>query len=149
VTQYLEDLPVGHVSLFGSYAVTAEEIKSFAKAYDPQPFHLDEAAGATSAMGVFCASGWHTASMAMRMAVDENQRLGAQFLGSPGVDEIRWLRPVVPGDILSVRVTVQDVWLSSSKPDRGTIRLGHEVINQRGDIVMTYIATVFYLRRPA
>jgi acyl dehydratase len=145
--QYLEDLTTGSVSTFGSYTVTTEEIKSFAAAYDPQPFHLDEAAGATSAMGVFCASGWHTASMAMRMVVDNNKQLGARFLGSPGIDEIRWLRPVVPGDILSVRVTVLDVKASASKPDRGAVKSKTEVLNQDGAVVMTYVATGFYLRR--
>jgi acyl dehydratase len=148
MAKYLEDFSAGDVSVFGSYAVTAAEIKSFAAAYDPQPFHLDETAGAASAMGVFCASGWHTAGMAMRMVVDENIRLDAKSLGSPGVDEIRWLRPVVPGDILSIRVTIQDVRPSFSKPDRGTVRFRNEVINQHGDIAMTYVATGFYLRRP-
>jgi acyl dehydratase len=147
MTRYLEDFAVNAVITFGSYTVTADEIKRFAAAYDPQIFHLDEAAGAASAMGVFCASGWHTAAMTMRMVVDENVRLGIASLGSPGVDEIRWLRPVVPGDILSVRITVLDVKPSASKADRGAVRTRTEVLNQHGTIVMTYMATSFYLRR--
>jgi acyl dehydratase len=148
MARYLEDFAVGAVTTFGSYAVTAEEIKKFAAAYDPQIFHLDETAGAASAMGVFCASGWHTAAMAMRMVVDENVRHGNTSLGSPGVDEIRWLRPVVPGDILSVRITVLDVKPSASKTDRGAVRTRTEVLNQHNTIVMTYIAAAFYLRQP-
>jgi acyl dehydratase len=148
MARYLEEFTIGTVSSFGSYAVTADEIKKFATAYDPQIFHLDEAAGAASAMGVFCASGWHTASMAMRMVVDYNKQQGVQLLGSPGVEDIRWLRPVVPGHILSVRVTVLDVKRSASKADRGAVRSKTDVLNQDGDTVMTYVATGFYLRQP-
>ncbi len=145
--KYWEDFAVGEIQEFGHYEVTAAEIKAFAAQYDPQPFHLDEAAGAESAMGVFCASGWHTAAISMRMILDA--RDGACSLGSPGVDEIRWLRPVVPGDILSMRRTVLDVRPSFSKPDRGSARFHNEVLNQRGEIVMTYVATGFFSRRPA
>jgi acyl dehydratase len=146
---YLEDFTVGAVLEHGRYEVTAAEIKAFAGQYDPQTFHLDEEAGAKSAMGVFCASGWHTAAMAMRMMVDEGKRKGGQSMGSPGIDELRWLRPVLPGDILSLRQTIFDVRPSASKLDRGLVQSKTEVLNQRGEVVMHFAGMVFYKKREA
>jgi acyl dehydratase len=148
VAVYLEDFVVGAVHAHGHYEVTTAEIKDFATKYDPQTFHLDEEEGAKSAMGVFCASGWHTAAMAMRMMVDEGKREGGQSLGGAGIDELRWLRPVLPGDILSLRQTVLEVKASASKPDRGIVRSRTEVLNQHADVVMHFIGSVFYPRRP-
>jgi acyl dehydratase len=145
--RYFEDFVVGSERRFGRYEVTAAEIKEFAAKYDPQPFHLDEAAGAASAMGTFCASGWHTAGMAMRMMVDEGAKHDARGMGSPGVDSLRWLRPVLPGDILSVQQTVLDAKASASKSDRGVVQSRCDVYNQRGDVVMTFTASAFYAKR--
>jgi acyl dehydratase len=147
MTSWFEDFVVGTVRVHGQYEVTADEIKDFAARYDPQSFHLDEAAGAASAMGVFCASGWHTAAMAMRMMVDEGKRSGGQSMGSPGVDELRWLMPVEPGDRLSLRQTTIDVRASASKPDRGMVRTKTEVLNQHGTVVMHFTGMAFYSRR--
>ncbi len=146
---YLEDFVVGSVAEHGRYDVTTAEIKDFASKYDPQSFHLDEAEGVKSAMGVFCASGWHTAAMAMRMMVEDGKRSGGQSLGSPGIDELRWLRPVLPGDVLSLRATVLEVKPSASKPDRGLVRSRTEVLNQQGEVVMHFTGMVFYRRRQA
>lgn len=137
--RYLEDFQPGQALEFGSHTLTAEEIVDFARRYDPQPFHLDDAAGRQTHFGGLVASGWHTAGVMMRMMVD-NLLSPETSLGSPGVDELRWLRPVRPGDTLRVRVTVLEVLRSRSKPDRGTVRQRMEVLNQDGTVVMTLLA---------
>jgi acyl dehydratase len=146
--KYLDDYVVGEHARFGSYTVTTEEIKAFASRYDPQPFHLDEAAGRAGAMGVFCASGWHTAAMTMRMMVEwmEAQAPSAS-LGSPGVDELRWLRPVVPGDVLHVVATVLEVSPSRSRPDMGSVRVAYEVRNQDDEPKMRMVGIGLFKRR--
>jgi acyl dehydratase len=134
--RYFEDYLPGAVHEFGSITVEEDEIMQFARRFDPQPFHIDLEAAKLSAFGGLIASGWHTASLTMRILVDHYvSRKGS--LGSPGVDELRWRKPVRPGDTLSVRVTVLEARLSRSKPDQGTIRSYVEVLNQRREVVMT------------
>lgn len=130
---YFEDFPVGHVSTFGAYEVTREEIRAFASEFDPQPFHLDEAAGARSVAGALSASGWHTTAICMRMMYDGYVGKSAS-MGSPGVDEVKWLKPVFPGDILSIRRTTLEARISASRPEMGIIRSRWEVLNQDGVI---------------
>jgi len=130
---YFEDFPVGHVSTFGAYEVTLQEIKAFAGEFDPQPFHLDEAAGARSVAGALSASGWHTTAICMRMMYDGYVGKSAS-MGSPGVDEVKWLQPVFAGDVLSVRRTTLEARISSSRPKMGIIRSHWEVMNQAGEV---------------
>lgn len=133
---YFEDIKVGDRSEFGHKEVTRAEILSFAEKYDPQPFHVDEVAANESIFGNIIASGWHTGSMLMRMMVDHmvNERAG---LGSPGFDDLRWLKPVRPGDILSVRSEVTDTRRSSSRPNMGIVKSKVTVINQKDEAVLS------------
>lgn len=133
--RYFEDYPVGEQVEFGSYRMTEEQIVAFARDFDPQPFHVDKDAARQSVYGGLVASGWHTASAMMRMMVDHFISPKTS-MGSPGMDEIRWLKPVRPGDTLRVRVTILSAKRSTSKPDRGVIDQRVEVINQHGDVVM-------------
>jgi acyl dehydratase len=145
--RYFEDFQVGEAHETGSHTVSREEILAFARHFDPQSFHLDEEAARGSIFGGIVASGWHTASICHRLVVEDT--LGkAATLGSPGVDELRWVRPVRPGDTLTVRVEVLSLTPSRSKPDRGTIRFRFEVRNQHGEQVMTQIAIAMFARRP-
>ncbi len=144
--RYFEDYLPGAVYEFGSIAVEEAEIICFARRFDPQPFHTDPEAAKRSAFGGLIASGWHTASLAMRLLVDHYVSHVAS-LGSPGADELRWLKPVRPGDTLSLRVTQIERRISRSKPDRGFIRVRTEVINQHGDVVMTMKNSGFVLCR--
>ncbi|HEX4173068.1 MAG TPA: MaoC family dehydratase [Acetobacteraceae bacterium] len=127
--RYFEDYRVGMVDEFGEIRVSAEEIVAFARRYDPQPMHVGP--------GEVIASGWHTAAMVMRLFV-EHYLSKVATLPSPGIDELRWTRPVRPGDTLRVRVSVTETRLSHSKPDRGIVRSLVEVLNQAGDVVMTF-----------
>ncbi len=141
---YLEDFHVGQVERFGSYAVTREEVLDFARRYDPQPFHLDDAAAASNPIfGRLSASGWHTGAMTMRMLVDHNRSMDRQTLGSPGIDEIRWLKPVYPGDTLRVESEVIEVRASRSKPGMGIVKARMTVLNQHDETVMTQVAANF------
>jgi acyl dehydratase len=144
---YWEDLPVGTVIELGTREVSKEEILEFARMYDPQPFHTDEEAAKASIFGGLIASGWHTCAMAMRLLCDGLLRRAAS-LGSPGVDEVRWLKPVRPGDTLEARMEVVESRASRSKPDRGVIRSRWEVRNQAGELVMTMEGLGMYRRRP-
>ena len=135
--QCFEDFVPGSVRTSGTVLVTEEEIIEFAKRYDPQVFHTDPVAARDSIYGGLVASGWHTAAMAMRLIV-ENYLSGVASVGSPGVDEVRWLKPVRPGDKLSVRVTVLEARRSESKPDRGIVRSLVEVLNQDMAVVMSF-----------
>lgn len=146
--RYFEDYPPGAVYEFGSISVTAEEIMDFARHYDPQYFHLDPKRAEQGPFGGLAASGWHTAAMMMRMFAD-HYLSSAASLGSPGVDELRWTRPVRPGDTLSLRVTTLEATPSRSKPDRGLLRILMEVLNQRREVVMSVRAMCIALRRPA
>ena len=144
--RYFEDYTVGEVTESGDYLVTREEIVEFAGRYDPQPFHVDEKAAEASAFGGLIASGWMTASVMMRLLV-ENFVSGVASMGSPGVDELRWVRPVRPGDRLRVRVTVLGTRRSQTKPDRGAILALDEVLNQHDEVVMTMKAWGIYRAR--
>ncbi|HIJ68705.1 MAG TPA: MaoC family dehydratase [Deltaproteobacteria bacterium] len=144
----LEDFVVGSVSEFGSIAVEEAEIIDFARRFDPQVFHTDPEAAKRSIYGGLIASGWHTASMMMRLIVD-HYLPGARSLGSPGIDELRWILPVRPGDELSIRVTVMEANRSRSKPDRGVVRSLVEVLNQNHEVVLTMKAINLLLCRDA
>ena len=144
--RYFEDYPEGSVYEFGSIRVVAEEITAFGKRYDPQPFHTDPDQAGDSVHGGLIASGWHTGSMAMRLLVDHFVSRVAS-IGSPGIDALRWLKPVRPGDELSVRATVVEARRSRSRPDRGIVTTLVEVMNQDRDIVMSWKGAGFYLCR--
>jgi acyl dehydratase len=137
--RWFEDYRPGLVLQFGAVAVDEAEVVEFARRYDPQPFHVDAGAAAAGAYGGLIASGWHTGSLMMRLLV-EHYLSPASSLGSPGLDELRWLAPVRPGDVLSVRVTILETRRSRSKPDRGLVRSRIEVLNQRGEVVMSMLA---------
>lgn len=134
--RYFEDYAVGDIFEFGDRLVTADEIVAFAREYDPQPFHLDDAAGRQTHFGGLVASGWQTAGFMMRMLVD-NMLSPETSLGSPGLDELRWVRPVRPGDRLRVRATVLETKRSRSRPEMGTFRQLTEVLNHKDEVVMT------------
>jgi acyl dehydratase len=145
---YFEDFPPGEVVEYGDAPVTAEAIVEFAKEFDPQPFHLDAEAGRASIAGGLIASGWHTAAMLMRMSCDAFlNRAAAQ--GSPGIDELDWLKPVRPGDRLSARRTTLSARPSRSRPAVGVVEFLFEVLNQNLEIVMTQKGAIFFLRRAA
>jgi acyl dehydratase len=134
--RHFEDYPPGAVVQYGPIAVDEAAVIEFGRQFDPQPFHVDRQRAATSPFGGLIASGWHTAGLMMRLLVDHFLPRGAG-LGSPGIDELRWLAPVRPGDSLSVRITVIEARPSRSKPDRGLVRSQIEVLNQRDEPVMT------------
>lgn len=144
--RYLEDYVTGAVHEFGYMMVEEAEVIAFAERFDPQPFHRDSQAAKGSIYRGLIASGWHTASLMMRLFVDYYLSRVAS-LGSPGVDELRWLKPVFPGDELFMRVTVLETTRSRSKPDRGIVRSFIEVLNQRDEVVMTMKALNFLLCR--
>lgn len=144
--RYFEDFTVGAVYEFGSARVTEPEIVAFARQFDPQTMHTDPEAAAKGPTGGLIASGWHTIAMMMRMYADHY--LPENGLPAPGVDEVRWLRPVRPGDTLRMRVTIQEARLSQSKPDRGVIRPFSEVLNQRDEVVLTMRPINLVRRRP-
>jgi acyl dehydratase len=148
VPLFLEDFAAGQVRESAPRTLTKEEIIAFARDYDPQPFHVDEAAARRSVYGGLIASGWQTVGIMMRLLWDTFLRETAS-LGSPGSDEIRWLKPVRPGDTLRARFTIVDVVPSRSKPDRGIVRTFTEVLNQHGEIVMTHRGLGMFGRRPA
>ena len=147
--QYFEDLEVGTKASFGHYEVTREEVIDFASRYDPQPFHLDDEAAAQTYFGRLSASGWHTCAMTMRMMVEHFSSQEAASLGSPGIDELRWTRPVRPGDRLHTVREVIEARRSKSKPDLGIIRTRVTVVNQDGEIVLSMIANGQIRARPA
>lgn len=145
---YWEDIEVGSARLFGHYDVTREEVLEFAHKYDPQPFHVSDEAAAKTHFGRIAASGWHTAAMSMRVIVDALSIEPQASLGSPGVDDLRWLKPVYPGDRLAVSGRVVDTTPSRSKPGLGTIRSQTTVTNQDGVDVMRFTSIVLMQRRP-
>ncbi len=144
---WFEDFVPGKVSTFGEYPVTREQVLAFARDFDPQPFHLDDAAAARSLFGKLSASGWHTCAMAMRIMCD-GYLLRSSSLGSPGMDELRWTRPVYPGDTLTVRSTVLEARELQSRPGVGLVRSRNEVLNQNGEVVMTMLGGGFFRCRP-
>jgi acyl dehydratase len=146
---YFEDLEIGSTTHFGSYEVTREEVLEFARKYDPQPFHLSDEAAAKTHFGRIAASGWHTC--AMTMAVIARKVVGEEQagLGSPGIDELRWLKPVYPGDTLHVTGTIVEKTPSRSRPDIGSFRTETIVTNQDDVPVMRYTSIVLMRRLPA
>ena len=146
---YLEDLAVGDRAEMGTYEVTREEVIDFATKYDPQPFHLSDEAAARTHFGRLAASGWHTAAMTMSVVVRHITRTEQAGLGSPGVDSLRWVKPVYPGDTLSVASEVIEVTPSRSKRDIGSLRSNVVVSNQHREAVMTFSSIFIMRRRPA
>jgi acyl dehydratase len=144
----LEDYEPGAVYTYGPVDVSEADIVDFARRYDPQAIHIDSDWARTGPFGGLIASGWHTTSLIMRLIVD-NYLPTVASLGSPGVDELRWLLPVRPGDALRVRITVLDVRTSKSKPDRGILTSGLEVLNQRDEAVLTLRAVNIIRSRSA
>ena len=142
---YYEDLVIGTRSVSRGYAVTRDEVLEFATKYDPQPFHLDDDAAAQTHFGRLSASGWHTCAMTMRLMVEN--WIGeepAAALGSPGVDELRWMKPVYPGDTITVESELLSKRRSRTRLDRGLIKSRQTVRNQHGDIVMTMVSNGMY-----
>ncbi len=145
--RYYEDIAVGERVELGSYTVTKAEIREFAEQYDPQPIHVDEAAAAESVYGGLIASGWHTAAVCMRL-LSEGFLNETASMGSPGLDELRWLAPVRPGDTLSASVEILDTRPSESREDRGYVKNRLVGENQEGDDVISWEATNIIGRRP-
>lgn len=145
---WFEDFQPGRVWEWDGPRITKEAIVDYASRFDPQYFHLDEAAAASGPFGGLVASGWHTVAVCMRLMCDA-YLLEAASLGSPGVNELRWLKPVRPGDRLKLKMTVLEAKPSRSRPDRGTILHVWEVFNQAGDMVMRMEGYGMFLRRPA
>ncbi|MCF8083881.1 MAG: MaoC family dehydratase [Deltaproteobacteria bacterium] len=137
--RYLEDYVEGDIHEFGPIPITETDIMEFGRKFDPQVFHTDPVRAKETVYGGLIASGWHTSSLFMRLFV-ENYLAGKASLGSPGVDELRWLQPVRPGDSLTLRVTVHKVKPSTSKPDRGVLFSYCEMVNQENEVVSTMMA---------
>jgi acyl dehydratase len=156
--KYFDDIEVGDRMTIGSHTFTAQEIKAFAAQYDPQPFHMDEAAAARSHFGALCASGWHTAAMWMRLRilygrVEDAERAArgepSAALGpSPGFRELKWLKPVYAGDTISYAFEVIEKRASQSRPGWGLIHVRNTGTNQKGEPVLSFISTAFVERRP-
>jgi acyl dehydratase len=144
----LEDYRPGATYRFGTIGVTEAEILDFGRRYDPQPIHIDLDFANAGPFGGLIASGWQTSALMMRLLADHYLPTRAS-LASPGVDELRWLKPLRPGDELSIRVTVLEARRSRSKPDRGVVRSQVEVLNQHDEVIMTMIATNFVHTRAA
>lgn len=146
--KFFEDIEVGDTDTFGSYTVTKDEVITFAKQYDPQPFHLNEEIAKQSVFGGLCASGWHTGAMTMSMLVAHMMKEGVAGMGSPGIDELKWLKPVMVDDVLSVRQTLLSKRESQSWPMMGLLKFKTEVLNNKDVVVMTMIANMMIMRRP-
>src|SRR6185437_1783733 len=146
--RYFEDFTVGEVLILGQVTVSEAEMLAFARQFDPQPFHTDPERAKSSVFGGLIASGWHTVALYMRLLVDGFIGSVAESQGSPGVDKIEWLKPVRPGDRLTGRMTILELIPSKSRPDRGTIRTLGEMVNERGEVVMTMRGLGFFGRRP-
>lgn len=145
---FYEDVTVGDTASFGSYTVTKEEVINFASQYDPQPFHLNEEFAKQSVFGGLCASGWHTAAMMMAMTVKELMQQGMASMGSPGIDELRWVKPVMVGDVLRVEQEITEKRESESRPNMGLLKIKTQVINDKDVTVMTLTANMMIMRRP-
>ena len=135
IKYYWEDLKPGSTRELGSLSVSAEEIKEFAQQFDPQPFHLDEVAGKRSIYGNLCASGWHTCALAMRLTV-ENFLNDSASMGSPGLESLRWLKPVYPGDTLTLKHRITESRPLRKRREIGLVRSVWEMSNQNGEVVM-------------
>lgn len=147
--KYFEDMEVGAETVFGHYDVTREEVLEFARKYDPQPFHLSDEAAARTHFGRLAASGWHTCAMTMSVIVQRLSEDRQAGLGSPGVDDLRWLKPVYPGDRLTVSGKIVEKTPSRSKPNIGSVRTETIVTNQDDVRVMRFVSIVLMLRRPS
>ncbi|MEN3749314.1 MaoC family dehydratase [Sphingomonas sp. HF-S3] len=146
---YFDDIEVGATRSFGRYEVTREEVLDFAAKYDPQPFHLSDEAAAQTHFGRLAASGWHTCSMAMAMFVAEMKAHPQAALGAAGVDELRWLKPVYPGDTLRCESEVLEKKASQSRAEMGSLRNRMTVYNQNDEPVLRFVALALIRRRPA
>jgi acyl dehydratase len=146
ITRYWEDFKVGEVEQIGGKRVDKEEMIAFAKQYDPQPFHVDEAAAKQSMYGGLIASGWHTCAMVMRMMCDAYM-LQSASVGSPGIDNLKWLKPVRPGDKIRAQRTTLETRASKSKPEIGIVSNLWEVFNQDGEMVMSMQGYGMFRRR--
>lgn len=144
--KYFEDFDVGERIVLGSVEVTEESILEFAEQYDPQPFHIDPAAAAESIYGGLIASGWHTCALYMRLLYD-GMIADSSSMGASGIDELRWLAPVRPGDVLTASYTVEDVQASQSKPNRGAVMFLSEMTTQDGTVVLSMRGRGLYGRR--
>ena len=147
--QYFEDIAVGSTARFGSYAVTREEVMEFAAKYDPQPFHLSDEAAARTHFGRLSASGWHTCAMTMAMLVENLKNHRQAGLGSPGIDELKWLKPVYPGDTLRCESEVMSKRQSASRPEMGIFKSRLTVFNQDDVAVMSMVSNGLVATRPA
>ena len=137
---YYEDIEIGRSQTFGRYEVTREEVMDFASKYDPQPFHLDDDAAAQTHFGRLSASGWHTCAMTMAMMVENMKTHQQASLGSPGIDNLRWKKPVYPGDILTCESEVLEKRRSKSRPDMGLFKSRNVTKNQDGDVVLEMVS---------
>jgi acyl dehydratase len=156
--EFFEDVKAGVRTVLGRHTFTADEIKAFAQKFDPQPFHLDEAAAARSLFGGLCASGWHSVAMWMRINIDHQQRADAARrdrgepvaeLGlSPGFRDLKWLKPVHVGDTVTYATEVVATRVSNSRPGWGLITIRNTGTNQRSDLVLSFVSTAFLQRRP-
>jgi acyl dehydratase len=144
---YLDDLTVGQRFKTGTVVVNAEEIKAFAARFDPQPFHLDEAAAKQSVFGELVASGWHTAALGMRLLVDGEMKVAGGLIGLGG--ELSWPRPTKPGDVLHVESEVLEVKPSRSRPDVGIVKIRNTAVNQNGEAVQIFVVNMLVPRKPA
>ncbi|MFN3657454.1 MAG: MaoC family dehydratase [Pseudolabrys sp.] len=145
---YWEDFEPGAVAIYGPRLVTREEIVAFAAEYDPQPMHLDEAAASTTLLGGLAASGWHSCCLMMRMIAD-GFVLNSSSMGAPGVDEVRWLKPLRPGMNIRIRDTVLDKRISRSRPEMGFVKHLIEVLDDKDTVLMTLTASfMLTLRTP-
>jgi acyl dehydratase len=146
IRYYWEDLKPGSVRELGSVTVSSEEIKDFAEQFDPQPFHIDEAAGKRSIFGNLCASGWHTCALAMKLTV-ENFLNESSSMGSPGLESLRWLKPVYPGDTLSLKHRITESRPLRKRREIGLVRSVWEMSNQNGETVMQMEGYGMFRRR--
>jgi acyl dehydratase len=157
--RFFEDMPVGERREFGSFTFTADDIKRFARAYDPQRFHLSEEEGRNSLFGGLAASGWHVASVCMRLLVLDTQRADQEATArgekvavggpSPGFRDLRWIKPVLAGDTITFAREIESARTSDSRPEWGIVQLRNFGTNQRGELVFSYVATAFVPRRNA
>jgi acyl dehydratase len=155
--RFFEDLEIGQRRELGSFTFTADDIKRFAAQFDPQPFHLDEEAGRNSLFGGLAASGWHVGSVCMKLLVADNERLAALACArgedvavggpSPGFRELRWIRPVLAGDTISFASEVESLRASSSRPEWGILQSRNTGTNQRGELVFSFLSSVFVPRQ--
>jgi len=157
--KFFEDIAAGERMEFGQHTFTADEIKAFARNFDPQPFHLDEDAASRSIYGALCASGWQTAAMWMRLMVDYQRREDdarrargepvAELGPSPGFCELKWLKPVYAGDTISYSTEVIETRPSNSRPGWGLMSIRNSGVNQKGEPVISFVSTAFVERRKA